>query len=123
MLKEDNRYLCDKCKAKRIASKRIHLTNWKKYLIVCLKRFTYDSKGNLKKNNSEITCPYFWRHNYILVGGVIHHGSLNGGHYVYFGRYDKKWFLFNDSNVSELPINHVDKLKKNAYILLYEQIH
>lgn len=63
-----------------------------------------------------------WRHSNHLQGAVIHYGSLSGGHYVYVGKQNDKWYLFNDSSVSE--IRSEDELKNllsKAYWLYYKQ--
>ena len=50
-----------------------------------------------------------------MVGVVVHEGSMDAGHYWAIGLRDDKYYIFNDSKVSE-----VEKVfNKNAYILLY----
>jgi ubiquitin carboxyl-terminal hydrolase 4/11/15 len=41
---------------------------------------------------------------YSLYGVINHYGSMDGGHYTAFARnrYDKKFYLFDDSYVSEV---------------------
>jgi ubiquitin carboxyl-terminal hydrolase 36/42 len=114
----DNMYFCDNCKKKRIASKRYEVVEWPKHLIVMLKRFVHVN-GRLDKNTKSIDIPFEWRKGYKLVGGIHHSGSLNGGHYVYFGKYDNNWYLFNDCNVSQLHSSSLDNLKNNSYIYYY----
>jgi ubiquitin C-terminal hydrolase len=117
-LKEDNRYFCENCDKKRIAIKRIEVAKWPKNLIIVLKRFQQDGY-QLSKNDTFLDIPNNWRHNYKLKGGVIHSGRLGGGHYVYFGNYDNKWFLFDDSHISRIKSNQLNDYKKRAYLLHY----
>lgn len=117
-LEEDNKYFCENCDKKRIASKRIEVADWPKNLIIVLKRFQQNGY-QLSKNDTFLDIPNNWRHNYKLKGGVIHSGRLGGGHYVYFGNYDNKWFLFDDSHISRIKSNQLNDYKKRAYLLHY----
>jgi ubiquitin C-terminal hydrolase len=114
----DNLYYCDKCKTKRIASKRTEIIKWPKHLIIILKRFDY----NNQKNNKNIIIPLFWRHGYKLKGIVFHSGSLFGGHYIYIGLYNNKWLIMNDDYIKEITIDQLDNYKNVGYIFYYEQI-
>ena len=116
---DDNLYYCEKCKDKRIASKRTEITNWPKHLIIVLKRFT--NNGRLQKNNNKIDVPLLWRHGYHLKGIVSHSGSLSGGHYIYIGNYNNKWIMFNDDHCSEIPVNFLDNYKNTGYIYYFEK--
>lgn len=52
------------------------------------------------------------------MGVVIHEGSMDAGHYWAIGLREDKYYIFNDSKVSE-----VEKVfNKNAYILLYGRV-
>lgn len=117
-LEGDNRYFCENCNKKRIASKRIQIEKWPKNLIIVLKRFQQDNYS-FSKNDNFLNIPINWRHNYKLKGGVIHSGRLGGGHYIYFGNYNEKWYLFDDSHISKIKINQLDDYKKRAYLLHY----
>lgn len=59
---------------------------------------------------------------YELTGIVNHEGSLSGGHYVAYCKNSstKKWYLFNDSRVSEVSESQV--LHCEAYILFYQKV-
>lgn len=113
----NNLYYCEKCKAKRIASKRIQIINWSNHLIIILKRFN----SKMQKNNNKIDIPLFWRHKYKLKGIVSHSGSLFGGHYVYVGNHNDKWILFNDDHISEIPLITLDNYKNYGYIYYFEK--
>lgn len=120
-LELDNKYFCEKCQDKRVASKRHTIDKWPKYLGIWLKRFTQNGK-QFTKNNQELYIPFEWRHNYYLYGAIIHYGSLNGGHYVYVGNQESKWYLFNDSTVSEIKNElELKSLLAKAYWLCYKQ--
>ncbi len=118
ILKDDNAYKCDKCNKKTIARKKIITSKWPDNLIIILKRFD----NNMKKNNTPIDIPLEWRHSYTLKGGIIHSGSFNGGHYIYFGKEDNKWFEANDEHIREININDYMENIKYSYILLYERV-
>lgn len=114
----DNKYFCEKCQKKRIASKKTEIKKWPRNIIIWLKRFEQTMYGS-RKNDKEIECPYDWRHGYKLVGGVYHSGSLNGGHYIYFGRYKNSWYYISDNNINEVGISKINQIKDNAYMLHY----
>ena len=76
----ENMYMCEKCNMKTPGRKRVTTYKWPNELIIVIKRFN----NNLIKNNSDIYIPLDWRHGYKLKGGILHSGSLGGGHYVYF---------------------------------------
>jgi ubiquitin C-terminal hydrolase len=118
-LADDNLYYCEKCKDKRIASKRIEITHWPNHLIIILKRFTND--GRLQKNNNKIDVPLIWRHRYNLKGIISHSGSLFGGHYIYIGNHNNKWIIFNDDHISEISDKHVDNYKNTGYIYYFQK--
>jgi ubiquitin C-terminal hydrolase len=120
-LQYDDKYYCENCQAKRIASKRSSIENWPQYLFIWLKRFSQKGRRFLK-NSQELDIPLEWRHGNYLQGAVIHYGNLNGGHYVYVGKQNNKWYLFNDSNVSEITTeSELKSLLANAYWLCYKK--
>jgi ubiquitin C-terminal hydrolase len=118
----DNLYNCEKCNNKVIASKRTNIIYWPKHLIIILKRFEQNIT-RLFKNDQEIIIPLIWKNNYKLMGIVFHSGSLFGGHYVYVGNYNNKWYLFNDNDVSEINENNLNKFKNYGYIYYFEKIN
>lgn len=121
-LESDDKYYCENCQAKRIASKRTNVNEWPQYLFIWLKRFRQNGE-NITKNSQELEIPVDWRHDMKLQGAVIHYGSLNGGHYVYVGENEGKWFLFNDSSVSEIKSEiELQSLLSKAYWLCYKNI-
>jgi ubiquitin carboxyl-terminal hydrolase 36/42 len=112
---DDNLYYCEKCKQKQPGRKRTENKRWANNLIIVLKRFNY----NLQKDNSNIDIPLNWRHNYKLKGGILHSGGVNGGHYIYYGLVNDKWYIFDDSTIREL--NNIDDYLKKSYILHYQK--
>jgi ubiquitin C-terminal hydrolase len=118
-LYEENQYFCEECKDKRIASKRTTINEWPDYVCIWLRRFT--QRGNrIIKNNQDINIPLSWRHNLKLYGAIIHFGNIDGGHYIYVGKQNDEWYIFNDSQVSK--INSPDELSRllcKSYTLCY----
>jgi ubiquitin C-terminal hydrolase len=118
----ENKYKCDNCNDKRVASKRIEIIDWPNELFIWLKRFKQNTNGSYTKNGQPIIAPLKWRHNMMLQGAVIHYGGLNGGHYVYVGKNDEKWFVFDDTNIKEIKdMNELESLISNAYWLYYQK--
>lgn len=118
---EDNIFFCDKCKKKTLASKRNNIITWPNNLIVWLKRFKQNGM-RLEKMDNMIDIPMEWRHNMKLQGFVIHSGGLNGGHYIYVGLVNDKWYLFNDSSISEIQYQQqFTNYLSSAYLLYYKK--
>eukprot|EP01017_Pseudomicrothorax_dubius_P006835 TRINITY_DN12027_c0_g1_i1.p1 TRINITY_DN12027_c0_g1~~TRINITY_DN12027_c0_g1_i1.p1 ORF type:complete len:286 (+),score=35.48 TRINITY_DN12027_c0_g1_i1:64-921(+) len=121
-------YSCDKCKNKNTrAVKQTHISILPQILVISLKRFkigTYKRKItdmidypldlDLTKFAPKQSCQY------TLIGVIMHHGSLDSGHYVSFSKVGEKWYLFDDEDVR--PAQPRDVLKREAYILMYRQI-
>ena len=114
---KDNIVFCDKCNKKRISSMKTKIESTSKHLIVHLKRFQNIGSRYVKFTN-DIDMPYSWN-NYNMKGFIYHSGSLSGGHYVYFGKYNNIWYLFNDNSVSQVNKNQVDSIKNKSYIYYY----
>lgn len=116
MLEDDNMYYCDKCKMKRNASKRYSVEKWAPSVLIWLKRFKA-TKNSMMKIGQALDIPLVWR-NKQLKGAIIHYGNLNGGHYVYVGKHNDMWYLFDDSRVTE--VDNINSLLSYAYCLNYE---
>jgi hypothetical protein len=66
---------------------------------------------------------------YSLYSVLIHSGGVGGGHYsAYIKSFeDKKWYHFNDSKVSEIPIGNIEEMygdghsTRNAYLVIYKK--
>lgn len=122
IFKFENDYLynCNKCNRNVIALKKTEIIVYPKHLIIILKRFQQNGT-RFSKNDNEIIIPLCWRNNYKLKGIIFHSGSLFGGHYVYIGNYNNKWYLFNDNDVSELNNYQLNKFKDYGYIYYFIQ--
>lgn len=119
LLEEDNRYFCEKCDKKRIASKKTQISNWGDNLIIVLKRYKKTEYGT-NKILDKIMVPFRWRHGYILQGVVYQSGNLNGGHYMYAGvGDDDQWYLYNDSQVTLLDKEGLSNIINYGYIYYY----
>jgi len=118
----ENEYTCDNCKNKNKISKRILISNMPNNLLIWIKRFNteiIDFGNKLSKNNKDIIIPLQWN-NYELKGAIIHSGTLFGGHYVYISKYDNKWLLFNDNDIS--IVNNIEPYLLKSYYLYYKII-
>ena len=91
-----------------------------KYLIITLKRYT---NSNNKINNPVIMNKNLSinNNNYEMRGFIYHSGITNGGHYVYYGKRNNDWYLFNDNSVSKINIDNLDIINY-SYIYLYNKI-
>jgi ubiquitin carboxyl-terminal hydrolase 12/46 len=116
-LEDDSMYFCEKCDKLRVASKRMEVKKLPENLLISLKRYDF----RLRKINKEIDMPINWK-GYKLKGIVFHSGSFGGGHYVYIGEENGKWYLFNDSFVSLIKnIDALNQYKNFGYIYHYEK--
>ncbi|KAK9140772.1 hypothetical protein Scep_010453 [Stephania cephalantha] len=131
----------------RDATKRILINSAPKILTIHLKRFSQDPRGHrLSKLSGHVGfCetlnlrPHMDPSSkdtsgcsYLLVGVVVHSGSMSGGHYVAYIRGAKckgktenedvksTWFYASDSHVREVSLAEV--LSCEAYLLFYEKV-
>jgi ubiquitin C-terminal hydrolase len=121
-LDSDNKYKCDKCNQSTNAQIDREIIQCPKYLIITLKRYTnLDTKIDTQVDiNDTITIS---TNKYELRGFIYHSGITNGGHYVYFGKREDKWFLFNDSQVSQVSMHDINNVSKLAYVYLYSKVN
>lgn len=120
IMDKENKYFCDKCNKKSIASKKIKLELNSNNMIVCINRYIFDiDSKQIKKNNQDIDIPLEWIFNSYLQNAIIHYGSVSNGHYISVGKFNNKWYLFNDTNVSEITLENLNNLLKKAYFLYY----
>ena len=139
-------YKCDKCNNKVKLKKYTYISSLPNILVIHLKRIIFNNKGEQDKITSKFDFPFdnlnlkkyysFSEKNknldedyfiYNLKGINIHKGTAEGGHYISLIKTENdKWYLFDDSSVSEYDINKFEeefnKKEKNssAYILFYE---
>lgn len=121
-LQGDNSWKCPKCKKPSpLASKRFIYNDWSKYLVIGLRRFVLTPHG-YKKNKNPVKVPHNWNHGFKLVGSILHHGSMNGGHYVAVGKKNNKWYLFDDSRVKQITNEkELESYLNNSYFFLYKR--
>jgi hypothetical protein len=89
-----------------------------------LKRFQGDSEIPSKIDTEIVTPATFDMKvsgvpcRFELVAGIIHSGTLAGGHYWSFTRNQAGCTVFDDSRVSQCPLDRVPGINK-AYVLAY----
>jgi len=117
-LDNDNKYFCENCNKLRIASKRSEIKSMPNNIIFSLKRY-----NRRNKNNIEVDMPLEWN-GYNLQGIVYHSGGISGGHYIYIGKEENEWYIFNDSCINKLNVNQLNQLnqyKNYGYIYHYSK--
>lgn len=117
----DDKHLCDSCNTYTIQYKKLDLVGLPKYLIIQLKRFTFNNR--FEKINTYVD---FDLDNILInnvqykVNSIINHINSNSdrslGHYTVYVRKDN-WTLYNDESVREEDVK-----KENAYVLILERI-
>ena len=134
ILDGEEKWFCNKCKARQKATKKMEIYKIPRYLIIQFKRFK--KRGSIIRNilgNKNETFIYYNEilnlNNYVVgpdkdnsiyeLYGVILHISLSKeeGHYVSFCKNNGIWVVYNDHNV-ELCKNFIHK---DAYLLFYER--
>jgi len=103
------------------AVKGIKIGTAPQFLVLQLKRFSYDHTGRIKLNDKLLfgdtldispymDCPQGQHTNYSLVSVLIHSGGAMGGHYYafVFDVVQQKWFKFNDASVSEVDASQLE---------------
>jgi ubiquitin carboxyl-terminal hydrolase 36/42 len=115
ILDEENKYKCEKCN-KYVQAFISNTVIYPKYLIICIKR--YDNRNQKLNNKIDIPLTFINRcGTYKLRGFIYHSGNTGGGHYMYIGKKDDKWYLYNDSSVSQL--DDISNYSSYGYIYLY----
>ena len=126
-LDSNNKWTCDKCKVSVAAEKKLIIKGAPKYLFIALKRFEHEwikERNTIKttKINHDVLMSEnitINTVNYSMKGCIYHSGNLQGGHYVYFHKYDDSWTLFNDDDINENIKK--DSITNQGYIYLYEK--
>lgn len=132
-LDETNKYECSECKTKTVGKKNIIIWYTPKTLIIHLKRFKMTQTG-CKKIMTRVSYPleldvskyiHICRRNndkYSLSSVIHHYGHFGSGHYVTFNYVPKiGWLEFNDSHVSKMNIDSIDKtiFNNDSYVIVY----
>lgn len=136
----DNQFECDECKSKQDASWSVSLQRRPQSILISLRRTLWNIEKGVHKDSRRVKFPIeldcssllelegdrtspdddFEGCHYKLNSVVSHSGSSPFvGHYISWCRVDDKWFLFNDSSVTESTEATV--LGAEAFILLYER--
>lgn len=112
---------CDRCKIVTEFKMTNRLSQYPKYLIIHLKRFSYHGREakintfiDFPENNLKIDETKF---RLIATANHIEIG-LGCGHYISYLRKDNGWYCCNDSVISKVP----GPDKSSCYILFYEKI-
>lgn len=127
-LDDDNKYNCEKCNQKVNANKKLIIKKTPKYLFIALKRFEFEyikeiNKIKASKINDDIIMPYVTTINgvtYELKGCIYHMGNLNGGHYIYYHKFNTQWVEFNDDIICDEQ--NMNRIINKGYIYLYERV-
>lgn len=134
VLDNDEQPTCDKCKARRKATKKFSIQRFPQILVLHLKRFSGFSYRSKLQSNVEFPLSLDLTEfssdpekmksaNYSLYAVSNHTGSTYGGHYTAYCKHPigKDWHSFNDSRVDSIPSSRVRG--SQAYILFYERIN
>jgi ubiquitin C-terminal hydrolase len=130
ILKDENAWFNEKTNKKENVKKRINFWSFPSILVIDLKRF---NARQLKLQNL-ITFPLdnldlsnyvigYKKKSYIyeLYGVCNHSGVVLGGHYTsYVKNANNKWYHFNDTSVTEVPIIE-SIISPKAYVLFYRK--
>ena len=125
----DNSVLNDKTQKKEIAEKNIQFWSLPEILVITLKRFDNNSRKNQRLidfplENLDLT-KYIVGYDkdsykYDLYGICNHTGGSAGGHYTAFVKNaNKKWYLFNDTNWTEVNLGALKT--SQAYCFFYRK--
>ncbi|TXT07866.1 uncharacterized protein COLE_04790 [Cutaneotrichosporon oleaginosum] len=127
----ENKYKCDNCKKKVVATKQMMLDKAPPVLTLHLKRFGYNWRGSARKINTTIVYPtildlkpYLGEALYRLYGVVCHRGGgPDSGHYTAWVRGPERtsWFRADDEEVRR--VSPKDALNDaGAYLLNYVRL-
>ena len=130
VLDSGNTWCCDNCNNHVQAIRESSFIFAPEVLIIHLKRFAVGNYGMIKIE-TPVSYPNEFSgglltsteyHVYILVSVIFHIGTLNTGHYTAasWDPASKRWFLFNDSKVTEITTDKVHS--PDAYLLFYQKL-
>jgi len=108
-------YDCEHCRPTRhTATKKTYIWKLPKYIVIVLKRFTYDGnrintavkiesdKLSLNDYFSKISPEYNPDASYTLTSIVDHHGGSRGGHYTAQCNTKGLWYIYDDQQIHEI---------------------
>lgn len=130
ILEGDNAWYNEETKQKENIQKKIQFWSFPTILVIDFKRFNNKNQ----KNQMLITFPLddldlskyvigYKKNSYVyeLYGVCNHSGGVLGGHYTaYVKNANNKWYHFNDTNVSEVPLIQ-SIISPKAYCLFYRK--
>lgn len=129
VLSDDEKWKCEKCKAKVDAKKKIDLWQLPPVLVIHLKRFEFDVRsGYFRKITTPLACDLTTDLSsfcsskqqqgalYSVACVANHSGAYSMGHYTATCRVGDKWYRFNDDRVSRQPPDE-PVVGESAYIL------
>ena len=123
ILDEEERPYCNNCNNLTKSTKQLSIAKLPKFLVIQLKRFSgYSVRRKLStpvefEERWEICDNSGKTHAYSLYGIACHSGSIYGGHYTAYCKYNKQWRCFDDMYVISENWNYVKS--QEAYILFY----
>jgi ubiquitin C-terminal hydrolase len=108
---------CENCNNNCHYSKSKKIWKYPEILFISLNRFKEDINKNM--DNVKINKSLELARNYDLQAIGFHHGSLQGGHYNAMSKNNDTYYLYDDTNVSNIP--NIDLLlnTNNSYIICY----
>ena len=107
---EENKITCRTCNKK--AGIITKLAILPQYLLVYLKKFRIEGR-NVRKYQTDVeydetlviktdwTAKGQQKYEYELMSVSVHHGSVEGGHYIAKAKVNNEWKMFNDSSVRD----------------------
>lgn len=130
ILDGENAWFNEKTKQKQTVKKQITFFSLPSVLIVDFKRFNARQQKNqifvdFPLDNLDMS-PYVVgykksSYKYDLYAVCNHSGSVMGGHYtVFIKNANEKWYLYNDTSVTEVPILQ-SIISPKAYCLFYRK--
>jgi ubiquitin C-terminal hydrolase len=129
-LKDENAWFNEKTKEKINIKKKILFWSFPNILVIDFKRFNSRNQKNqilidFPLDNLDLSSYVlgYKKQSYIyeLYGICNHSGSVFGGHYTcYVKNANRKWYHFNDTNVTEVSL--IDAMiSAKAYVLFYRK--
>ncbi len=116
--------------------RQIQLVTTPELLVISLNRYEYTNFGATRsKLTHAVTIPSFInirpfmkipeeKNDYIysLISVIVHRGGTGGGHYVAYIKDANKWYLCDDSRITEQsPTNVQNEINKNGYVFFYQK--
>lgn len=146
-------YKCRECEARCTRQRRVVISRLPPFLVVNMERFKSDLMGYTSKVGHTVECPavldlaeFTDKPNvparYRLVGAVVHAGTVDFGHYWYYGSRPRPgvdqysdigleariWIQYNDAHVSTVPPHAVRRAINGfhqgptGFLLLYQSM-